>query len=274
MPSGPRRSLVRDLISRPGDLREERSFEDGFETLVESYALQMAKLDCLDMESARDLARAFLAWLKDPDLDDRMGWLRRARQEVDEGRDPSRPGVPDDPGLDEAAAMELFGPAAVETIQAAWAKVVTDPLPVEVEERAVETLIAGGVSGVPGRFACYYSDPREALASALPEGDPRAEALRADIEAQENVWEYGKRLLPWDGENPPLREMERILRRRQPRLRPARRREHRTPSTRRRSSTGTSLTGTDPPADDPDDLDDTGPQPGDAGPFGVPEGER
>jgi hypothetical protein len=217
----------------------------------------MANMDCLEMEAARDLARALLAWLTDPELEDRMGWLQRAHEEVDEGRDPSRPGAPD-PELDRAGAMEVFGPEAADTIEHIWAEVTSDSLPVEVRERAVETLIDGGVSGIPKQFVAFDSDPREALALALGEDDPRAGQLRAHLAAEPNIVEQGTRLIPWDGERLPHREMERGLSRRRSALRgrSAHRCQSRSRPARRRASTGTSLAGTDPPLavsdDDPD----------------------
>jgi hypothetical protein len=187
--------------------------------------------------------------------------------------------------IDRATAREVFGPDAAETIERVWADLTDDPLPEDVKERAVEVMMDGGVSGIPGQFVVFQCDPRGALADALGDDDPRSEVLRAQLDEHPDIWEFAgpvtSRFVPGSVETPPMREIERAFRRglrrhrrAELRLRPARQREARTRPARRRSSTGTSLASTDPPAEDPDDLDDSGPEPGDAGPFGVPGGRR
>lgn len=56
---------------------------------------------------------------------------------------------------------------ARDTLAVTWRELFGgDPLPGEVEERALPLLLSG-CSGVPGQFICFDIDPREALAEAL-----------------------------------------------------------------------------------------------------------
>jgi hypothetical protein len=55
-----------------------------------------------------------------------------------------------------------------DTLAVAWRETFgDDPLPADVEERALGRMLDGGVSGVPGMCLIYNVDPIAALAEAL-----------------------------------------------------------------------------------------------------------
>lgn len=86
---------------------------------------------------------------------------------------------------------------AAESCELAWRELLGDEsLDPDVLAAAVELVHAGGCSGVPGMFMMFYEDPREALAQALPEGDPRSDRLREWIAEDEQIQEFAGRALP------------------------------------------------------------------------------
>lgn len=129
---------------------------------------------------------------------------------------------------------------AAESCEVAWREVFgAGPLPEEVLEEAVEHILACGAQGVPGKFIIFNIDPRQALAAALPAGDPRLRPLHEWMEEVPEITDFAGRALPmgsWEAEAHFQRVLRQSRNRRSPRS--YRRRARSRASRQRRVRTG------------------------------------